>query len=86
VVASITDADRATMTYPAVMTDQYGWGHTGTVDGAKACAWRFADDTVVVGFVAGNLPGTGGGVCDRLVTALAVDLGLLRGEPLRLPR
>jgi D-alanyl-D-alanine carboxypeptidase len=86
VVASITDADRATMTYPAVMTDQYGWGHTGTVDGAKACAWRFADGAVVVGLVAGNQPGTGGGVCDRLVTALAVDLGLLRGEPLRLPR
>jgi D-alanyl-D-alanine carboxypeptidase len=86
VVASITDADRASMTYPAVMTDQYGWGHTGTVDGAKACAWRFADGTVVVGLVAGNQPGTGGGVCDRLVTALAVDLGLLRGEPLRLPR
>jgi D-alanyl-D-alanine carboxypeptidase len=86
VVASITDADRATMTYPAVMTDQYGWGHTGTVDGAKACAWRFADGTVVAGLVAGNQPSTGGGVCDRLVTALAVDLGLLRGEPLRLPR
>lgn len=86
VLASITDADRATMTYPAVMTDQYGWGHTGTVDGAKACAWRFADGTVVAGLVAGNQPSTGGGVCDRLVTALAVDLGLLRGEPLRLPR
>jgi D-alanyl-D-alanine carboxypeptidase len=86
VVASITDADRATMTYPAVMTDQYGWGHTGTVDGAKACAWRFADGTVVAGLVAGNQPSTGGGVCDRLVTALAADLGLLRGEPLRLPR
>jgi hypothetical protein len=36
--------------------------------------------------VAGNQPSTGGGVCDRLVTALAADLGLLRGEPLRLPR
>jgi hypothetical protein len=40
----------------------------------------------VAGLVAGNQPSTGGGVCDRLVTALAVDLGLLRGEPLRLPR
>lgn len=86
VVASITDADQATMTYPAVMADQYGWGHTGTVDGAKACAWRFADGTVVAGLVAGNQPSTGGGVCDRLVTALAVDIGLFRGEPLRLPR
>jgi CubicO group peptidase (beta-lactamase class C family)/uncharacterized membrane protein YhhN len=86
VVASITPADLATLTYPAIMNDQYGWGHTGTLDGAKACAWRFADGTVVAGVVAGDRPSTGGGVCDRLVTALAVDLGLLRGAPLRLPR
>jgi CubicO group peptidase (beta-lactamase class C family)/uncharacterized membrane protein YhhN len=86
VVASITPADLATMTFPAVMNDQYGWGHTGTLDGAKACAWRFADGTVVAGLVSGDRPSTGGGVCDRLVTALAVDLGLLRGAPVRVPR
>ena len=27
----------------ASCVDQYGWGHTGTVDGAKACAWVLED-------------------------------------------
>ncbi len=57
-VDSVTSADQVTMAYPAVMTDQYGWGHTGTVDGAEACAWRLEGGrTTVVAIVAGNRPG-----------------------------
>jgi hypothetical protein len=69
------------------MVDQYGWGHTGTLDGAKGCAWVVdAGRTVVVALVAGQRPSTGGGVCDRLVPALVADLGLpALGEPVRLP-
>ena len=83
---SVTPDDFATMGFPATMSDQYGWGHTGTVDGAKACAWVMdGGRTVVVGIVSGNRPSTGGGVCDVLVTAVAVDLGIWADRPHRLP-
>ncbi len=85
VLASITPADRGVMTWPGVFVDQYGWGHTGTVDGALSCAWVM-DRTVVVATVAGNRPGTGGAVCDRVVVAVAEDLGTPAGKPDRLPR
>ncbi|MEX0846777.1 MAG: serine hydrolase domain-containing protein [Ilumatobacteraceae bacterium] len=87
VVAAITPTDRAVVRYPGLMVDQYGWGHTGTLDGAKTCAWVIdADRTVVVALVAGERPGTGGGVCDRLLPALAADLGLpALGKPVRFP-
>ena len=86
-LAAITPADREVLRFPGLMVDQYGWGHTGTLDGAKACAWVVdAGRTVVVALVAGQRPGTGGGVCDRLVPALVADLGLpALGEPVRLP-
>jgi D-alanyl-D-alanine carboxypeptidase len=86
-LAAITPPDLETMAYPAVMTDQYGWGHTGTVDGAKACAWRLEDGrTEVVALVAGNRPSSGGRLCDQLLPALAGDLGLpVLGVPHRLP-
>jgi CubicO group peptidase (beta-lactamase class C family) len=88
VVAAITPADRVVLGFPGLMVDQYGWGHTGTVDGAKTCAWVIdSGRTVVVALVAGGRPGTGGAVCDRLVPALAADLGLPPlGDPVRLPR
>lgn len=94
IVQSITPTDRDVMRFPGIIVDQYGWGHTGTLDGAKACAWVLDDGampqsagaTVLVGLVAGNNPDTGGGVCDRLVTALAADLGRSAGLPIRLPR
>jgi CubicO group peptidase (beta-lactamase class C family) len=86
-VAAITPADREVFRFPGLMVDQYGWGHTGTLDGAKGCAWVVDDGrTVVVALVAGQRPSTGGGVCDRLVPALVADLGLpALGEPVRLP-
>jgi CubicO group peptidase (beta-lactamase class C family) len=87
VLDSITPADRDVMTWPGVFIDQYGWGHTGSVDGAVSCAWVMESDrTVVVATVAGSRPSTGGAVCDRVVVALATDLGIPAGEPDRLPR
>ena len=35
----VTAADLTTLRPPGIISDQYGWGHTGTVDGAKSCAW-----------------------------------------------
>ena len=85
VLVSITPADRDVMTFPGVFIDQYGWGHTGTIDAAVSCAWVM-DRTVVVATVAGNRPATGGAVCDRVVVAVAEDLGTSAGKPDRLPR
>ncbi len=86
VLATRNDRDGNALRWPGVFADQYGWGHTGTVDGAKACAWVLeAGRTVVVATVAGNSPDTGGGVCDRIVPAVAVDLGIGAGQPDRSP-
>lgn len=41
--------------------------------------------TVVAAAVAGNRPDTGSGLCDLLVPAMAVDLGLYAGDPIRSP-
>jgi D-alanyl-D-alanine carboxypeptidase len=87
-LASMTPTDRRSITWPGVFADQYGWGHTGSVDGAVSCAWVLEEGrTVVVTSVAGSRPGTGGGVCDRVLPALAVDLRLpVSGEPERRPQ
>ena len=81
-LSSLTDADRAMLAGPGVMTDQYGWGHTGTIDGAKGCAWVMeAERTVLVAVVAGNHPKAGSQLCDAVVPALAEDLGFYAGLP-----
>lgn len=83
---SVNSADLNTLSGPGVMADQYGWGHTGTVDGAKACAWVMEQGrTVVVAIVAGDRPSTGGQVCDLVIPALATDLGIWAGKPIRQP-
>ncbi len=85
-LAGVTPADQPVLSWPGVIVDQYGWGHTGTVDGAKACAWVMeAGRTVVVAIVAGNRPSTGGKVCDRIVPAVAADLGIWADKPVRSP-
>jgi D-alanyl-D-alanine carboxypeptidase len=85
VLSTVDATDRTSMPWPAVMVDQYGWGHTGTVDGAKACAWVIGE-AVLVAVVAGDRPSTGGRICDRLVPAVAGDLGLGDlGPPVRSP-
>jgi CubicO group peptidase (beta-lactamase class C family) len=85
-LSAVTDDDRAMLTLPAVMVDQYGWGHTGSVDGARACSWVMEGGrTVLSAVVSGNRPSSGGRLCDALIPALAHDLGLYAGPPVRLP-
>ncbi|MEO1059161.1 MAG: serine hydrolase domain-containing protein, partial [Actinomycetota bacterium] len=86
-LATMNTEDRLSLSWPGVMIDQYGWGHTGTVDGAKACAWTLEGGrTVAVAAISGNSPGSGGGVCDRIVPAVAADLGVpASGVPDRTP-
>lgn len=87
VLASITPQDRVALSWPAMMLDQYGWGHTGTVDGARSCAWTLeAGRTVIVSTVAGSSPWTGGALCDLTVPAIAGDLGIGAGPPERTPK
>lgn len=83
---SVTPEDLEVLRWPGILVDQYGWGHTGTVDGAKACAWVMEDGrTTVAAAVSGPEPATGGDVCDRVVQAVALDLGIWAGEPVRSP-
>ncbi len=85
-LVAVTPADLEVMTWPGLIVDQYGWGHTGTVDGALACAWVMEGGrTVVAATVAGRSPSTGGDVCDRVVPAVADDLGIGQGRPDRSP-
>jgi hypothetical protein len=82
----VTDDDLITLEWPGIIFDQYGWGHTGTVDGAETCAWTLQDGrTVITAFVSGTRPNTGGKVCDRVVPALALDLGIWADKPIRNP-
>ena len=86
VLADVTASDLSVLVWPGVMIDQYGWGHTGTVDGALACAWVLEGGrTVVAATVSGRSPSTGGEVCDLVVPAVAADLGISRGTPDRSP-
>ncbi|MFN8022608.1 MAG: serine hydrolase domain-containing protein [Acidimicrobiales bacterium] len=83
---AVTDADLDVLQWPGIILDQYGWGHTGTVDGAKACAWVMEDGrTTVAAVVSGPEPATGGDVCDLVIPALALDLDLYAGDPVRNP-
>lgn len=67
-----------------VFIDQYGFGHTGTVDGAKACTWWLdGGDTVLSATIAGDGLSTGGAVCDLMIPAVATDLGINTGRPNR---
>lgn len=85
-VAAITPADRVTLAPPGIFTDQYGWGHTGTVDGAKSCVWQLEGGrTTIAAVIIGNRPSSGGSVCDLLLPALAGDLGLPTPDPVRFP-
>lgn len=82
----LTPADFEILQAPGVFTDQYGFGHTGTVDGAKACVWLLEfGRTVVSATIAGNSVSSGGGVCDAVVPAIATDIGVWAGPPDRTP-
>ena len=85
-LAATSAADLEVLRWPGLIIDQYGWGHTGTVDGALACAWVLEGGrTVVAATVAGRTPPTGGDVCDRVIPAVADDLGIGQGVPDRSP-
>jgi hypothetical protein len=82
----MTPDDRAILQAPGVFTDQYGFGHTGTVDGAKACIWILEyGATVVSATIAGDSVNAGGGVCDIVVPAVGSDLGFGSAKPDRTP-
>jgi D-alanyl-D-alanine carboxypeptidase len=86
ILDTVTPEDLDVLSWPGIIVDQYGWGHTGTVDGAKACAWVLEDGrTTVAAVVSGPKPATGGDVCDAVLPALALDLGVWAGDPLRNP-
>jgi CubicO group peptidase (beta-lactamase class C family) len=85
-IGSATWPDYFTIQPPGVFVDQYGWGHTGTVEGAISCIWLLENGrTAVAATIAGNSPSTGGGICDRVVPAVANDLGIGQGRPDRTP-
>jgi CubicO group peptidase (beta-lactamase class C family) len=85
-LSTVTPTDLTVLRWPGIITDQYGWGHTGSVDGAVACAWVLEGGrTVVAATVAGRSPGTGGDVCDLVVPAVAGDLTIGQGPPERSP-
>ncbi|MBI5089047.1 MAG: beta-lactamase family protein [Actinobacteria bacterium] len=85
-LSAVTADDLETLRWPGIILDQYGWGHTGSVDGAAACAWVLqGGDIVVTAFVSGTRPSSGGKVCDVVVPALATDLGSFAGDPVRTP-
>lgn len=85
-LASVGPAELATMHVPAVLIDQYGWGHTGSVLDAVSCAWVLADGTVVTALVGGRSLQSGGAVCNIVLPALGSDLGLALGTPVRFPQ
>ena len=86
VFGRLTPNDLAVLQAPGVHIDQYGFGHTGTVEFAKSCVWLFDGGTTVVSAtVAGGPISSGGGVCDIVVPALATDLGVHQGRPDRIP-
>lgn len=85
-IGRLTPADLAVLQPPGVFTDQYGFGHTGTIDGSKACVWVFDGGTTVVSAtIAGDSLSTGGQLCDMVVPAVATDLGINQGPPDRTP-
>ncbi len=84
--AQLRPGDTATLRAPGIFVDQYGWGHTGTMDGAVSCLWVLEDGgTTVAATIAGNSPAKGGDICDRVVPAVADDLGIGQGRPIRTP-
>jgi D-alanyl-D-alanine carboxypeptidase len=83
-LATLTPADRQSLHWPGGFIDQYGFGHTGTVGGAVACAWVLEGGrTVVAATISGERPATGGAVCDAIEPALGSDLGFWAGTPSR---
>jgi CubicO group peptidase (beta-lactamase class C family) len=83
-LARLTPADYAALGWPGGFVDQYGFGYTGTMGGATACAWVLdGGRTVVAATVSGERPATGGAICDLVEPAIGSDLGFWAGRPQR---
>lgn len=83
-LAALTPADYESLRWPGGFIDQYGFGHTGTVGGAVACAWVMEGGrTVMAMTISGERPATGGAICDAIEPALGSDLGFHLGTPTR---
>ena len=83
-LASLTPADYESLHWPGGFVDQYGFGHTGTVGGAVACAWVMEGGrTIVAATISGEHPATGGAVCNAIEPAVGSDLGFYLGTPHR---
>jgi CubicO group peptidase (beta-lactamase class C family) len=83
-LAAMGPADYEALRLPSGFVDQYGFGYTGTVGGAVACAWVLEGGrTVVAATLSGERPSTGGAVCDLVEPAIAFDLGFWAGTPNR---
>lgn len=80
VFAELSDADRAIFTDPAVMRDQYGWGHTGIAKNVSSCLWILEEGLTVLAASAAGTSVNGGVTCDRFVPAIATDLELDLGS------
>jgi CubicO group peptidase (beta-lactamase class C family) len=75
VLSTVTPRDRRALRGPGLLRDMLGWGHTGTIDGAKSCAWVLdAGRTVVVATVAGHRPARGSLLCVEVIPAVLADL------------
>jgi D-alanyl-D-alanine carboxypeptidase len=80
-LSTVTRRDLRALTGPGIFRDMFGWGHTGTVDGAKSCAWVLDDlDAVVVATVSGNRPARGSWLCAEVLPAVISDLSAPRGN------
>lgn len=80
-LGATTRRDLRDLRTPAIFRDMFGWGHTGTVDGAKSCAWVLErGHTVVVATVSGNRPARGSLLCADVVPATVTDLIAARDD------
>lgn len=85
-LSRLSDDDLVHLRQPAAYTDQYGVGHTGTIRGAKACAWSLGDGATALSIaISGDSIYSGGQLCDLAIPALARDLGIPDPEPRRFP-
>ena len=85
-LSQLSPDDLAHLRRPAAYSDQYGVGHTGTIRGAKACAWSLDEGATAIAIaISGDSISSGGRLCDLALPALARDLGVADPEPRRFP-
>ena len=84
--SQLSAVDLAHLRQPAAYADQYGIGHTGTIQGAKACTWSLDEGTTAISIaISGDSVFSGGQLCNLALPALARDLGMPDPKPRRFP-